>query len=542
MFYLFPKIFKSLSQNERRVIISASVFFLISLFFIASSAYYQKTEEQPAFGGSYTEGVLGQPTFVNPLIANTSSADKDLIDIIFSSLDDLVENYQISEDNKTWTLTLKNNLVWSDSEPITADDIIYTIETIQNYTNNHPLYPTWRGIVIERLNENEIRFTLKTPYVFLIDNFKELKIAPQHIYGAIPASNFRLSRYNLEAIGSGPYKFESLQTRKDGFITDYQLTINEYYHDQPPYIKNLNFKFYNDETELIQAFNKRNIDGLGGLSQNIINQIKVGHQTITANLPRYYAIFFNPNTNEQLKNKNLRTALSLAVDKKGLIEKIFNNQAITIESPLPPNINGYNPEINQSASYNLKQAAKLLDNSGFTINNENVRLKLNIIVPDIPFLIETVNLIKNDWSKINVELNPIVLNLTDISNDVIRTRNYELLIFGNILKQNPDLFSFWHSSERFYPGRNLSLYNNPKVDNLLESIRQDFNNHSRNQKLNELQKLIKDEAPAIFLYSPNYLYVSHQDLKGYRSYFIATPADRFDQINQWHLKTTRVFK
>ena len=117
-----------------------------------------------------------------------------------------------------------------------------------------------------------------------------------------------------------------------------------------------------------------------------------------------------------------------------------------------------------------------------------------------------------------------------------------MLVFGNILKKNPDIFSFWHSSERFYPGRNLALYEDKQVDQLLSSIRQDFSNHSRNKKLSQLQQIINDDKPAIFLFSPNYLYAAPKNLRGFYSYFITTPAQRFEKINQWHLRTYRKFQ
>ena len=552
MFYLFNKIFSNFSQIERRALIGAALIFIVSLFFISVNSYYKNTVELPVRGGSYVEGLVGQPSFINPLISNMSDVDRDLIAITYSSLDDLVDKYQISEDNRSWTLILKKDLVWSDGQSLTADDIAFTVETIQDANNNHPLYSTWRGVVVERLNENEIRFTLKTPYVFLIDNFKELKIAPKHIFGNIPTANLRLSRYNLEPISSGPYKFGKMEIRRDGFITHYRLTSNELYHDQLPYIENFAFRFYNNDSDLIKGFNRKEVDGIGALNQNHLKYIRVGHKIITINLPRYYAIFLNSNTTPALQSLSVRKALDLAINKEKIVKKIFDDQTTIIQGPLPPNIRGYDQQLFADKKFNLKKAAQLLDDAGWTVGEENVRIRDNkkeqlrlefdVIVPEIPFLIKTVELIKEDWARIGVKLNPIVLNTNDISNNVIKTRNYQMLVFGNILKKNPDIFSFWHSSERFYPGRNLALYENRQVDRLLSSIRQDFSNHSRNKKLSQLQQIINDDKPAIFLYSPNYLYITPKNLKGFYSYFIATPAQRFEKINQWHLRTYRKFQ
>ena len=230
MFYLFNKIFSNFSQIERRVLIGAALIFVISLFFISVNSYYKNTIELPVRGGSYVEGLVGQPSFINPLISNVSDVDRDLIEISYSNLDDLVDKYQISENNKSWTIILKKDLVWSDGEALTADDVMFTIDVIQDANNNHPLYSTWRGVVVERLNKNEIRFTLKTPYVFLIDNFKELKVAPKHIFGNIPVANLRLSRYNLEPISSGPYKFTKINFVNLLILLMFKMSSSCHYH------------------------------------------------------------------------------------------------------------------------------------------------------------------------------------------------------------------------------------------------------------------------------------------------------------------------
>lgn len=543
MFYLLYKNFWELTKTERRILAGAGLVFLLSGFFIVINTYYQNTIEHPVIGGTLKEGIVGQPAFINPLLTtNASNADRDLIEIIFSSLDDLAKNYQVSEDNRSWTITLKDNLQWSDSKPITADDIVYTLEIIQNPTNNHPLFMTWQGVAVERLNENEIRFSLKTPYVFLIDNFKELKIAPRHIFESIPFSNFYLSSFNLEPISSGPYKFESFHNRRDGFITKYNLIPNEFYFGDKPFIEKITFKFYENTDDLIVAFNQRKIDAAAGLDEQTLNELRVNHRPITINLPRYYAIFFNPNIHPAFKEIKVRKALAMAINKKKISEEIFDGKTIIIDGPIPPSISGYDRSVYKNEKYNPQKAEEFLDSSGWTKKENNVRMDINLIVPQIPFLERVVEEIKKDWATIGVELNSIILNTNDIDNVILRTRNYEAIIFGNVLKKNPDIFSFWHSSEQFYPGHNLALYSDKQVDNLLESIRQDFDNDSRQKKLSQLQKMIKNDQPAIFLFSPNYTYAVPKNLQGFNSHFTTGPAGRFNDIGNWYLKTDRSWR
>ena len=125
-------------------------------------------------------------------------------------------------------------------------------------------------------------------------------------------------------------------------------------------------------------------------------------------------------------------------------------------------------------------------------------------VPEIPFLVETANLIKEDWLKIGVKLNLTVHSPQQINDEIIKTRNYQMLIFGNIFGNgdSPDLYSFWHSSERFYPGLNLALYENKTADTLIQSIRKTLNDLKRQADLSSLQSIIIQDYPAVFLFPP----------------------------------------
>lgn len=546
------QIFESFTKIERRLFLGALIIFITASAFWTNTYFYRNTVEIPVVSNQYTEGIIGQPIFINPVISGTNDVDRDLSEIVFSDLLDLTDHYTTSEDGKIWNVFLKSDLLWDDGKPLTSDDVIFTVETIQNPESRSPLFPTWQGVITERISELEMEFTLRTPYAFFLNNLKELKIIPEHIFGTIPAANSKLSSYNLEPIGSGPYKFVSFQKRKDGFITEYNFEVNENYALEKPFIQELTVKFFPNTAELIKAFNNKKIDGFGDLNPKNIGDLKLGHQILEINMPRYYAIFFNPNSQEALKRELVKSALELATDKNKIVETVFNSRASIVHQPLLPIIPGYQPETDVVREFSIEKANELLDEGKWRKNEDGTRekkigknlikLEFDIIVPQIPFLEETVNILKEDWKAIGVKLNPIILNPTDVVNEVIKTRNYQMLIFGNILKLNPDIFSFWHSSERFYPGLNLALYENKKVDNLLEAIRKNFDEESREEELEQLQSLINEDKPAIFLFSPTYLYVGPKNLGGLEEKVLSKPSDRFENVNKWYLKTARVFK
>ena len=560
------QIFKNLSRTERWIFIAACLIFTTSSIFMAVDLLYRDTNLVPIAGGEYIEGLINQPTFINPVLAGSNGSDRDLIELVFSNLLDLAENYKVDEprnstelslrgeNNRTWNIRLKENILWDDGQPITSDDVIFTITTIQDSDSRSPLFSMWQEVKSERVSEREIKLILPETYAFFEATLKELKIIPKHIFGSVPAANFRLSDFNLEPIGSGPFKFLSFRKERSGFISEYQLIRNEYYFGQKPYLEKIGFKFYQNEEELIKNFNSGVIDGFGGLNQENLSKININHQVFELRMPRYYAIFFNPYSQDILKDKNVRLALNYATDRKELIEKIFDRRAIPVEGPLVLGMKGYAAEIYPQENFSLEKAEQILETSGWQLNTEGIRekninkelkrLEFNLVVPEIPFLVKTAKLVSEDWSEIGVKLNVVVRPSQEVSDEIIKTRNYEMILFGNIFGNgdSPDLSSFWHSSERFYPGLNLALYENKTADSLIQSIRKTLNNTKRQADLASLQSLIIQDRPVIFLYSPHYLYITKNWLKGFDKKFISSASDRFENIEKWYVKTARVFK
>lgn len=547
------QIFKSFSKTEKYLLGGFFIIFIVSGALLSILLFREATVETPVPSNIYHEGVKGQPIAVNPVLISTNDVDRDLSKLLFTDLLTLAEEYKMSQDGQIWNITLKPDLKWSDGKPLTSDDVIFTIDTILHPDTRSPLLRTWQGIIVNRVSNRKIEFTIRTPYAFFPDNLKDLQIIPEHIFRSIPPANLRLSDFNLEPVGNGPYKYASLEKEKGGFIKNYRLTTNEYFSGVKPFLKELEIKFYRQDQELIDAFNLKRVDGFGGLNPKNLNGLKLEHQIWEKNMPAYYAIFINKGSKSALGDKNVIRALQLTVEKSKIIEQVFDGKALLVNAPILPFMKGFDRSTEPISEFSPTKAAELLEKSGWKLNEKNgVRekkigktleaLEFSIVVPQIPFLTETIEIISKEMNKIGIKLNLIVLNPSDILQEVIKTRNYQLIAFGNTLKNNADLFSFWHSSERFYPGLNLSLYENNNADKLIEAVRKNFNEEARNEDLSKLQKLIIEDLPAIFLYSPLYLYVAPKDLKGFEEKIISTPADRFQNINRWYLETVRVFQ
>lgn len=550
---LLIQLLKSFSRNERLIF-----FFVLSAFFASSALMAvgfidKNTEIVPVSGGEYSEGAVGQPSFVNPVLA-VSAVDRDLTELIFADLADLAENYRSEENGKVWRYRLKDSLVWHDGEKITSDDIIFTIQTIQSADAYSPLAQSWQGVDVQRVSEREAVFKLPGAYAFFENILGGLKPIPKHIFGNIPAANIKLSNYNLEPIGSGPYKFSAFKNQPDGYINLYVLKRDDNYFGVRPYLDKINFVFYQSEDDKIKAFNSGTIDGFELADFGKTPKINFPHQIFAPRMLKYYAIFFNSYSHPAFKDKNVRLALNLAANRGEIIERIFNGQATEIFGPLGPLFEktGENGLNYQKEGFSVEKSMAVLEETGWRLNEDNIReknfkeeiikLEFNLMVPEISYLVEIANLIQKNWEKIGVKLNLSIRPLSEINNGIIKSRDYQMIFFGNILGENPDLFSFWHSSQRLYPGFNLALYENSAADRLIESIRENLDEEKRMTDLVSLQSLIIQDQPAVFLYSPNYLYVSQKKLKGFEEKFIAFPNARFENIEKWYIKTARVFK
>ena len=550
MFTFLVNIFRTFTRTERLVFLGSVLVFAVTFGLLSTLIFQSATVETPAQSPIYTEGIVGQPIAINPILSEGNDADRDLTHLLFSDLMSLSASHKTDADNKTWNIILKDNLRWSDGKPLTTDDIIFTIESLQNSESRSPLSLSWQGVIANRISEREIEFTLRTPYVFFLDNLREFLPIPKHIWGQVPVANFRLSQFNLEPVGNGPYKYSSLEKRDDGFITAYHLTTNPYFTQDKPFINEFTVRFYQNHSELIDAFNTKQIDGFGGINPQSIADIKLGNTLLEKTMPRYYAIFFNKNI-AGLNDPNVISAMQMAVDKQAIVDSVLAGKAFVVNEPVLPITEGYDKDSDPGNEFDPEKANALLEKGGWKLNDFGIReksgkqpvsLEFSLVVPQVQSLIDIANILKQDMKNIGINMNLTILNPNEISTEVIKTRNYQMILFGNILKMNPDLFSFWHSSEKFYPGLNLSLYENKKVDALLESIRKNPDAEQRAKSLSDMQRLIAADMPALFLYSPTYLYVAPSHFGGFDAKTISVPSDRFVNVNQWYLKTTRVFK
>lgn len=562
IFYL-PRIS---TKQEMRIIVLAIIIMLVSAIALVSRVYLHMTIAVPRVGSSYTEGILGNPQTINPIYASHDT-DRDLSRLIFSGLftydnkgliePDLAESLDISPDGKVYTVKIKKHLQWHDSKDITADDIVFTIHTIQNGQFRSPLRSDWQGVSIEKLDNETVRFSLRTPYAPFIENLM-IGIIPRHIWQNVSPDQAPLHEANLKPIGSGPYRFDQIKQNKDGSISWYQIMRNSSYHRSGPYIQKIIFQFFKSEDEMFNAWRRGIIDGYGGVSPLHSTEINPEKSLLlTLGMPRIFGIFFNPQHAPQLEQSNIRKAIAYAINRDEIIRNQQQNKAIYVEGPLPwirsassSIVYTYNPD---RARELLQQAGwKDIDGDGILEKTEKKKrgtknsvpstpLRFTLTTSDWPDLVLTAHLLQRQLKEVGIDLVIEQKTYQNLESSTIRPRNFEMLLFGQVYGYEPDPFAFWHSSQVKDPGLNITFFSDKKADKFLENIRMTNDPMLRDSNYRNFSDIIIKDLPAFFLFSQEYLYLLPADLHDVSPLKISLPSDRFNEINKWYRSMKRVF-
>jgi len=634
------KYLKKVLNSRERIIVSVSLFVVfLTLVFLAFDFYRKNLEILPKYGGSYTEAILGSPKNINPLYDLVRDADKDIGRLVYSSLfkrngdgvlvEDLVEEYSVSEDGKEYIIKIKEGVLWHHGEYLTVDDVVFTFKAIINPEYGSPLRSSFLGVSIEIIDESSFKFILSEPYAAFLD-LLTFGIISQNLWSTISPQNASLAELNLKPIGTGPYKFETLTKNKAGEIKEMTFIVNENYYDNKPYIYSIKFKFYTYINELIVALNNNQVNGISYLPHSMRNDL-ISQNALNfrqLNLPQISSIFFNQKSDKVISDKNIRKALALSIDREAMLQDIFSGNAGLAYGPILPNNFAYNEEI-EKYDYNIDEAKNILDNLGwsevviseedFNAIKELVVLENNkiekietvvdeeaVVENEVEFLeyseklasaslvvdsidnwqlkkaiikeyfnynldvvgvwkyksskssdrtydylsvkittvdstdnIDVANYIKKSWEDIGIKTFVEILSSSQVQSEIIYNKNFEIALLSQVVGTDPDAYIFWHSSQSGETGLNISSYRNKEVDLLLEEARTSMDIEDRAEKYRKFQELLNNDLPAFFLYFPNYTYIQNKMIKGFDMVAVSDPADRFNNISNWYIKTKR---
>ncbi len=535
-----------LSKEEKR-----NIFFLLILLIISSGIFflriYLKLPLLPAPGGEYKEGILGQPKVINPLFSSLNNPDSDLTKLIFSSLvkwqngkiiPDLAEKWKKDKEKKVYTFYLKKNVFFHDGKELTAEDVIFTIEAIQDKKINSPLRKSLINLKVKKIDNYTVQFLLEKPLAHF-ENFLTFGILPKHLWEKIPKENFISSQQNLSPVGTGPFKFKKL-LREDKKIKKIILERNKKYYLKPPYLEKLNLIFFENSEELIDALRTKKIDGFAYLRKNqeienvpkIINSYQIPSS--------YYTAIFLNQKSEIISSKRIREALALSLNKEEILKKVSNGKSI--ETAI---VNPYFILRNRKYEYLPEKAKKILKEEGWIkkdglLKKKEKILEINLVTINTLRHKEIGEIIKKNWEDLGIKINLEILEKENFEKRV-KEKKYDALLYSVIEGYDPDPFSLWHSSQ-IEEGLNFSCFKDIKLDALIEKIRITLDEEEKKKYYFQFQETIFKEIGAIFLYQLNFDYFQDKKIKGFSASYLPYISDRFANIENWYIFSKRGVK
>lgn len=528
----------------------------VGVFWQSNISASQYRMAVPAEGGVYTEGVFGAVDNLNPLFASTP-AERAASRLLFASLltydtkndlvGELAEHWQVDATGKMYTVTLRPQAKWHDGMPITSDDVVFTFNLIKNADTRSPLYAGWRNIVVEKVDDLTVRFTLPVTYA-AFPNALVQGILPQHVLAGVYPTEMRTTGFNrAPKVGSGPFQFQDL-TSVDAKQTHYliRMTSNPSYVLGAPKLAGFQLHAYKNNENMPQAFTSQEVAGLSDASLSHITALGNVKSYTRINAPLFNGVYaFLKTDSFYLSDLRVRQALQLATNQPSII-KLLNNQVEELRGPLLPGQLGYRDDINQPAT-DLVRAGQLLDAAGWTLGPNGKRqkdgqpLRIRVVTVNSGNYPTVAEELMREWGQVGIEFESLVVKPEDAQQNVIIPRAYDVLVYEIAIGRDPDVYAYWHSSQASTVGLNLSNYKSAKVDDELDSARSRLDPALREAKYRLFVQQWTTDAPAIALYRPALTYIQNKNVTTFTARPIVDASDRYFNVRNWASEKVDLF-
>lgn len=532
-----------------------AVVLLIGLAFLQlnwfSKAY---TTTKPSIGGVYAEGIVGRLETVNPLFA-TTAAEQSAVQLIFTSLldydidnklrPDAAASWKVSEDGKTYDVSLRDDIYWHDGKKMTVDDVIFTIKKMQDETTRAVQYGNWVGVKVEKVDDKNIRIILPSAYAPFAHSLT-FGILPEHILRDVRSVDLRENDFGRSPVGSGPFKYDYLQLiDPESNRLVFHLKVNEGYYRGRPLLNRFQIHTYGDRAGLERAITTGEVSAVLGLGADQIDfvtqrpSLKAAENTVSNGV---FAIFNNDSP--LIADVKMRRALVHATDRTEVLRSVYN-RGVALGGPLPDNFIG---NASKQEKANIKVANEALESLGWKKNGEKrhnadgADLNLRIVAPrtgDYELIVD--NLVKQ-WKKIGIQTTVELVDADVIVADYLRPRNYDVLVYELAVGADPDVYQYWHSSQIKPTGLNFANYSSGLADDALSSARARGDMKLRMAKYKTFYEQWVKDAPAIALYQPMLNYVSNTSSVSFRDdRTLIDSVSRLWRVERWAVNEQMVF-
>ncbi len=529
---------------------------LLCLLVVVVATYYASTLQFSKKRETLIEGVLGMPTNLNAVYLPSFQVQKDVYQLVFDRLfkvlpdgsiqGELAESWEYKEDGKNLHITLNSPIYWHDGVPLTTSDVKFTIELYKSLQGQDSYYDTVSDVEIEIISSSELILKKTRASASFIETIT-WPILPKHILEQSGMQEALNSNLEDNLIGSGSFKFEEMN--EDEIV----LTRNDNYWKKAPELESIIFKSYNSEKTLVHALEAGKVDAtteVNPLNVDLLNNIPWIEFDTAPLLRRYWSVYFNFNGPESLRMKQVRQAISASIDRQRIVDEALLGYAKEAKGPIQENSWAYNPDAKRY-TYNVEEAKKLFSDAGYSIpegkallEKDGTVLEFELAYVSNPIQDKVALIIAENLQAVGVKANLTGLSYIEFRDTRLLSRNFDAILFGVEGLLDPDHFILWHSSQATPPGRNFSSYVSgykviediTRVDDALEKGKSLMDQNLRKDLYYKFQTYLLDEAPAAFLYHPEFIYTHNKTLSGINLDQVTLVEERFDGVEEWRFE------
>lgn len=528
----------------------AGVAIVASLWFIVLSD--PKGEAVPASGGRYVEGVTRPPERMNPLFASANPTDGDLASLMFSGLvrlapdgipqPDLAERWEISGNGTVYVFHLRKGVAWhgEDAAPVTSDDVVFTFRAISDpgFKGDPVLAQLMQGVVVTARDESVVEFRLEQAYAPFLA-YLTVGVLPEHLLRDLDANALFNAPFNSQPVGTGPYMYGG--RTGDGVV----LKANPTYHFGPPHISTLEFRVYDDDSALTEALRGGQIDG-ALLGPNVPPQdialLRGDVRFVLHDLQTTSMLMMYVDTRSPLfADRDVRLALVRGLNVRSLIDDKAGGRGVEAATGIATGSWAHSKM--EVPGFSPGAAASALEIAGWQRGSDGIRRKgdvrfaFAISTSNDPRRVALAEDIARQWRAIGASVEVQALAADTYLEEHVLARQFEAALVEIDSGPDPDPYPFWHSTQIAPPGRNLSGYSEPAMDDVLERARQTTDVDRRRERYELFQGYLIAAAPAVPLFTPVLTYAQAGQTRGFEPSVLFTPASRFANVNAWYLRT-----
>lgn len=511
-----------------------------------------KGEAVPASGGRYVEGVTRAPERINPLFAGSNSTDRDLASLIFSGLvrlspegtplPDLAERWEVTGNGQSYVFYLRRGVAWQDSDltRFDADDVVFTYGAIADpgFKGDPALAQLMQGVIVTARDPYTVEFRLEQAYAPFMA-YLTVGILPSHLLEGLDANQLFNAEFNARPIGTGPYRFVR---RTNEAVT---LASNSTYYLGPPRISELEFKLFADRDDLVAALRTGEADGalLGpdAPAAEIALLRDDGRFAVRDLNGKSEMVIFLDTRSPLFDEAAVRKALRRGVNVATLLNDVAGGRGLPAGTGIPRA--SWAHTAIEVPTFDPGAAASALERAGWARGRDGVRRKgeqrlaFTLSTSNDPQQLAIAENVALQWQAIGASVRVEPFDSATYIEQYLLPRKFEAALVEIDAGPDPDPYPFWHTSQIAEPGRNLSSYSNPRVDDALERARQTTDTQRRKELYQTFSEELIEDTPALLLFTPVQSYVMRTSVQGFEPSLLFTPASRFANVHEWYVRT-----